>query len=365
MATIITEFPPYSFLEDLPDVTIYGVTSEAYITVIFAGASLMSNIKMTPNAQDRITIYTKQIIRNMLSLARPDTVVLPSPILQVRVRINAETLSTECHVIPGGTDGNEVINKEWFSKNFLTWQPQIIITTPEQPQWLAYIPTDIYDATNLSSTLYTKDGRSFSKTIDAVSSSSASFYRQIKTDFASLWENVCSENDLDPVCYDVYGVGFNYGEQNSQNKLLLPQRYILRPERYNDMCFGFENTLGGFDTLILEGKQSYQPDGDVTTFKTHTTEKELINDYTSFWEANTGRIETEREANQFQDFFKSKNRYIFHQGIWHRIIVSEYKVKHSRGESNSYTFKYHLADKNESRYFERTELPEVELPTII
>ena len=125
------------------------------------------------------------------------------------------------------------------------------------------------------------------------------------------------------------------------------QRYILRPERYNDVCFGFENTLGAFDTLMLEGKQTYQPEGDISTFKTYTTEKELINDFTSIWEASTGRLETERSANQFQDFLKSTNRYVLMQGIWRRIIVSDYKVKHSRGESNSYTFKYHLADKNE------------------
>ena len=60
---------------------------------------------------------------------------------------------------------------------------------------------------------------------------------------------------------------------------------------------------------------------------------------------------------------KSTNRYVLMQGIWRRIIVSDYKMKHSRGESNSYTFKYHLADKNEGRYFNREKLPEPELPT--
>ncbi|MEI3554437.1 MAG: hypothetical protein V8Q54_07210 [Alistipes senegalensis] len=75
--------------------------------------------------------------------------------------------------------------------------------------------------------------------------------------------------------------------------------------------------MGGFDTLMLEGKQTFQPEGDITTFKTGSTEKELANDFTSIWEANTGRLETERMANQFLDFLKSTNLpNVLHRGMW-------------------------------------------------
>ena len=284
-------------------------------------------------------------------------------------------LSTSGYVIPGNTNDLGIITQEWFAENFLTWQPQVIETTRTQPQWLAFIPVPPFYQYNIQSTLYTRDGRTFTQSFFKFPSGPN--FQQFRADFTYLWKSHCVAHDLDPYCYDVFGYGYRAGVSLDANPDIAPakvmeliapnrpyaQRYILRPERYNDVCFGFENTLGAFDTLMLEGKQTYQPEGDISTFKTYTTEKELINDFTSIWEASTGRLETERSANQFQDFLKSTNRYVLMQGIWRRIIVSDYKVKHSRGESNSYTFKYHLADKNEGRYFNREKLPEPELPT--
>lgn len=378
MAILTTGLPAYGFLEDLPDIIFSEITtSTAYVTVKFNGAALITSVKITPDAKKTITIYAKQMIRNMVTLTKPNSCALGLPQLIVQISFpGGGSLSTSGYVIPGNTNDLGIITQEWFAKNFLTWQPQIIETTRTQPQWLAFIPVPSFYQYNIKSTLYTRDGRTFTQSFFKFPSGPN--FQQFRTDFTYLWKSHCIAHDLDPYCYDVFGCGYRLPTNNLDAnpgiapakvmELMAPnrpyvQRYILRPERYNDICFGFENTLGAFDTLMLEGKQTYQPEGDISTFKTYTTEKELINDFTSIWEASTGRLETERSANQFQDFLKSTNRYVLMQGIWRRIIVSDYKVKHSRGESNSYTFKYHLADKNEGRYFTREKLPEPELPT--
>lgn len=377
MAILTTGLPAYGFLDDLPDIIFSEITtSTAYVTVKFNGSALITSVKMTPDAKKTITIYAKQMIRNMVTLTKPNSCALGLPQLIVQIAFpGGGALSTSGYVIPGNTNDLGIITREWFAKNFLTWQPQVIETTRTQPQWLAFIPVPPFYQYNIQSTLYTRDGRTFTQSFFKFPSGPN--FQQFRADFTYLWKSHCVAHDLDPYCYDVFGYGYRAGVSLDANPDIAPakvmeliapnrpyaQRYILRPERYNDVCFGFENTLGAFDTLMLEGKQTYQPEGDISTFKTYTTEKELINDFTSIWEASTGRLETERSANQFQDFLKSTNRYVLMQGIWRRIIVSDYKVKHSRGESNSYTFKYHLADKNEGRYFNREKLPEPELPT--
>jgi len=354
MPSIAIGLPECGFLEDLPDVTFTGVTATAYATVKLDDVTLLSNIRLTPDKQNRIVIYARQMIRSLVSLTKPAAFETLLPMLQVQLRVGSTVFSTSGAVIPGGTGKAEAIDELWYTKNFLTWQPQIIETTRQQPQWLAYTPTSIYSQNQITSRLYTRNGRIFDKTLRTDTGSTALYFRQIQTDFSHLWGAECENQELAPIAYDVYG-------NDSKTQTLYTQRYILRPERYNDVCFGFENTLGGFDTLMLEGKQTFQPEGDVTTFKTESTEKELANDFTSIWEANTGRLETERMANQFQDFLKSTNRHVLRHGTWYRIIVTEYKVKHYPGESNAYTFKYHLAERNEHRFYERAELPEPQI----
>ena len=142
-----------------------------------------------------------------------------------------------------------------------------------------------------------------------------------------------------------------------------PQRYILRAPKYNDTCFGFVNTLGGFDTFMATGKIILKPQGDIQTFVNGNEETEVENGYTSHWEASTGHIDTERMAMLIQDFLKSSERWLLANNTWQKIIVDEYKVEHTALELNAYTFKYHLAKKDEHRYFQRQDLPEVKLPT--
>lgn len=348
MATL-PSLPSPSFIENLPRIKITDVASTIDIDVLLDGKVLVDKITLTANTAAEVTFDLRPIVRGMISLTKPEEVDTPFPQVVVGVRDGDTSTSFTAWLIPGGIARNDLFTPAWFDTNFLTWQPQVIETTPSQPQWLSLVART---ANRPHTTLYTLDGRSYTKVLTS-SLLQGSHYGQFRTDFQTVWARQCADDRLVPFGYDVF-LPVAGGHR---------QRYILRPGRYNDVCFGFENTLGGFDTLMLSGRRSYQPEGEVTAFENHLSEYELYNDYTSIWEANSGRLETEREAGQFQDFFKSTNRWVLHDGVWQRIIVSEYKIKHVGGEPNTYTFKYHLAERNELRDFARDELSAPELPT--
>lgn len=368
MPSIAIGLPECGFLEDLPDVTFTGITAAAYATVKLDGLTLLSDIRLTPDEQSRIVIYSRQMIRGLVSLAKPAAFETPLSALLVELRIESTTLATSGFVIPGGTSKAETVNKPWYAKNFLTWQPQIVETSPVQPQWLAFVPLSGYGNYTIKSTLYVGNGKTFSKEVCVVIPGSR--YVQIDTSFAALWREFCLEKEAVPFCYDVYGSvtireeaadeGID-GEAVTYDDRPYAQRYQVRPERSDDICFGFVNTLGGFDTLMMQGKVVLKPEGDIGTFVNGEVETEISNAYTSYWETSSGYIDSERMAAQYQDFLKSRDRWVYRDGQWRRIIVDEYKVEHAARELNAYTFKYHLAERNERHFYERAELPEPQI----
>lgn len=370
MATI-TQLPTCCFLENLPQITIGEVASgtAATVSVMFNGTTLLSEIAMSPDKNGRIDIYARQMIRNMSVLAGPESADTDLPRLTVR-SIGGATTETESYIIPGGVGADKEVTPEWFSRNFLSWQPQILEIPPSQPQWLAFIPVPLCLRYSLMSVLHSQDGRTFSKIIRAVAPGYR--YVQVDTSFDTLWREFCTEKDISPLSYDVFGaktVQETAADESTGDKLAtygnypFAQRYRLRQPRYDDRCFGFVNSLGGFDTLMMQGPETLKPEGETETFVNGEVEQEISNGYTSYWETSSGYIDTERQAAQIRDFLKSASRWIYRDGEWLRIIVDEHKVEHSPGKLNAFSFKYHLARRNEGRYYERTTLPEPEMPT--
>ena len=124
MAILTTGLPAYGFLDDLPDIIFSEITtSTAYVTVKFNGSALITSVKMTPDAKKTITIYAKQMIRNMVTLTKPNSCALGLPQLIVQIAFpGGGALSTSGYVILGNTNDLGIITQEWFAKNFLTWQ---------------------------------------------------------------------------------------------------------------------------------------------------------------------------------------------------------------------------------------------------
>lgn len=357
-----------SFTENASNIVFSEVESPMRISYFIDDNVIVDNVELHPDANGEVTIHVRQLVRLIPSLAGPYTTTKNLPQVAWSAAKGGESMKLGCYLMPGGVSkpfdtASEII--DFFARNFLTHQPQIIETTPRQPQWLAFVRPYPYQTMELHSTLYTADGRTFTKQISETPGSYT--YNQIDTSFGACWQEFCEEKDLIPIAYDVFGTSQKAQISGGGTTLIdkpnhpIGQRYLLRKDRMDDQCFGFVNGMGGFDTLMMQGKTILKPEGDVETFTNSEVEKELTNNYTSYWETSTGYIDSERMAAQYQDFIKSCDRWVYRDGQWHRIIVDEYKVEHAARELNAYTFKYHLAERNELRFYERAELPEPQI----
>lgn len=361
-----------TFTDNASDIVLSDIDEPVYLSLSVDDYAIIENVKFVPDAERKVTLLLRQLVRQIPKLAAPNKNMRELPKLSWTAKKSTESLTLGSWVMPGGISKNIESNDgliDFFAQNFLTHQPQIIETTPDQPQWLAFVRPYPYRKMEIYTTLYTADGRTFTKQIYPTPDSYT--FNQIDTSFNGVWRKACVQNSLTPIAYDVYGMSLK-AESTKEGIMMVDklnhpigQRYLLRPARHNDQCFGFVNGMGGFDTLMMCGPVILKPEGENETFVNHEVEKELSNGYTSFWEASTGYIDSEREAAQFQDFLKSTDRWVYLGGEWLRIIVDEYKVEHTPRELNAYTFKYHLSERNERRYYDRAELPEVELPIIL
>ena len=353
-----------SFTENASNIVFSEVESPMRISYFIDDNVIVDNVELHPDANGEVTIHVRQLVRLIPSLAGPYTTTKNLPQVAWSANKGGESMKLGSYLMPGGLSkpfdtASEII--DFFARNFLTHQPQIIETTPRQPQWLAFVRPYPYQTMELHTTLYTADGRTFTKQISETPGSYT--YNQIDTSFGACWQEFCEEKGLIPIAYDVFGTSQKAQISGGVTTLIdkpnhpIGQRYLLRKDRMDDQCFGFVNGMGGFDTLMMQGKTILKPEGDVETFTNSEVEKELTNN----WETSTGYIDSERMAAQYQDFIKSRDRWVYRDGQWHRIIVDEYKVEHAARELNAYTFKYHLAERNEQRFYERAELPEPQI----
>ena len=357
-----------SFTENASNLVFSEVESPMRISYFIDDNVIVDNVELHPDANGEVTIHVRQLVRLIPSLAGPYTTTKNLPQVAWSANKGDESMKLGSYLMPGGVSkpfdtASEII--DFFARNFLTHQPQIIETTPRQPQWLAFVRPYPYQTMELHTTLYTANGRTFTKQISETPGSYT--YNQIDTSFGACWQEFCEEKGLIPIAYDVFGTSQKAQISGGVTTLIdkpnhpIGQRYLLRKDRMDDQCFGFVNGMGGFDTLMMQGKTILKPEGDVETFTNSEVEKELTNNYTYYWETSTGYIDSERMPTQHQDFIKSRDRWVYRDGQWHRIIVDEYKVEHAARELNAYTFKYHLAERNEQRFYERAELPEPQI----
>lgn len=361
-----------SFTDNASDIVLSDIDEPVYLSLSVDDYAIIENVKFVPDTERKVTLLLRQLVRQIPKLAAPNNIMRKLPSLSWTAKKSTESLTLGSWVVPGGISKNIESNDgliDFFAQNFLTHQSQIIETTTEQPQWLAFVRPYPYRRMEVFTKLYTADGRTFTKQIYPTPDSYT--FNQIDTSFNSVWGKKCVQDSLIPIAYDVYGMSTKY-EMTKEGLTMVDkpnhpigQRYLLRTVRQNEQCFGFVNGMGGFDTLMMRGPVVLKPEGENETFVNNEVEKELSNGYTSFWEASTGYIDSEREAAQIQDFLKSTDRWIYRSEKWLRIIVDEYKVEHTPRELNAYTFKYHLSERSERRYYERSELPEIELPIIL
>lgn len=353
------------------------------ITVAF-GAQTFEFV-LTP-INGMITLRTSEIVRGLLENYDPlindgEQLSISLPMVFIYARDDEGNLLATWYnyVINGGYNQHRITDEQnYLWHHFLTWRPQIAYTSYGVKEQLTV--ANIGDASGTTNVyrkicakLYFRQRIPEIITLAEVASSSN--LHRIDCSCSTIMDKAESSGiDDEIVAYDVYGEatvqepamdeGLDW-KFVTYNNVPYAQRFVVRPPSLDCTYFFFQNTLGGFDTIVASGIVKSSASGDILTATNNRVEQEIANDYVESWEVNTGYIATDQEKNLWHEFLRSTNRYILlPDGTHRRIIIEEYKAEHTRLQLGSFTFKYHYSTPDNGNYYERQDLTEFESNTI-
>lgn len=312
-----------------------------------------------------ITLCTSEVIDSFAQPYPPrinttETQVETIQPISLKISVDGVThKSIEIPTIWGGLPERVGDEHYFLQHHFLTWRPQIGYVTKgiKQQLSLAIVDTQVgvSGVVRKYRSLYVKVYFRIATPIELPLEkciNDNSIYR-IDCSYQRILDFVkadLSTND-DIVAYDIYGK-----EDNSEYSSMIPQRFIVLPYNSAYEYFFFQNTMGGFDTIIAYGSTKSTSLSEVKTSVVRRQEKEVINDFAENWETNTGYINSEVEKGLWQEFLRSTNRYILRpDGTARRIIVDECKAEYTRHKVGSFTFEYHYAEQDKGAYYEQQE----------
>lgn len=362
---LYTSSPSPVFSDNISDLVIErkpecSTSKRVRVIISINNISLCNEMVLYYDAKGLVTINLKEIIKGQnikYSPLESDMSSQELPIDNIRIVLIDEqgaTLVKAYDIILGGTDTYGSFTS-WSRENWLTWQPQIVKMPLWQPQYLTMVKLNDSHDCNIYSRLYTRNGIELVKSITSFVGDSIA---TVDVCFKNIWASECIDQSLTALCYDVYG------EWDDGAGVANPfiQRYTIRNESAYDRCFMYQNSLGGFDTVMATGTETVKADGDVRTFISADAEHELINSHSTTIEQDTGYIDNERKARQWKEFLASNNRAVYRNGQFVKIVVPEYDLKHKQGELTSYSFDYRLSTKDETTSYKRDQLPKFKQP---
>lgn len=351
------------FTGNLEDIVLKRLTTTAStvkMTVSFDGVVYCQNTEFYYDSTGFIRIRTRDMVKGLICYKLPNNIE-QLPFTDMSLKFIDESgfrKNVTAQLIEGGVPPQNQVGGDWWQQNFLTWQPQIVKMPEWQPQWLTVIkPSYGPKAIRIIASLYTEEGTAITRDITTITTPGLT---RLHVSYWQLWRR--DEEFVTPTAYDIYGIALDDpAAPNESGKPNSPyvQRYELRPTQLFDRCFIFQNSLGGFDSVMATGISTYIPTGDSNIFVNNGEESEITGAYSSVWEQNTGYIPDSRTVRQWHEFLNSTNRYLYigEGNIWQKIVVDEYDVKDKTGVLSSYTFKYHLTRPDESTFYLRKELP--------
>lgn len=352
------------FSKNMQDIIVaVGKVSNATVEVSDADGKAASFLLQPVNTF--ITLCTSEVID---SFARPylphiDTVETQVEAIQpisLKITVGEEEYKNiSIPTIWGGLP--EKVNDEHYflQHHFLTWRPQIGYVTKGIKQQLSVAIVN----TQIGESQVVQKGRSLYVMVYFRVDPPIELHLENCNFDNSIYRIDCSYQRIldlvksqgiqtsDIVAYDIYGKAIS-----PEHSSIIPQRFIVLPHNSAYEYFFFQNTLGGFDTIIAFGNTTSISSSEVKTSIVRHCESEIVNDFSESWETNTGYINSQVEKGLWQEFFRSTNRYrLYPDGTARRIIVEECKAEYTRHQIGSFTFKYHHATQDKGAYYEHQE----------
>ncbi len=289
-----------------------------------------------------------------------------APEVSITVRDTGEEYSWSREMIIGGFDDSVEGGLDAESvrlHQFFTARPQIDETVPGLPQKLTVsmdgqIDGHYYSEKHLMARIYFREHAPLEVVHTVIprhrgSGAARATYSHSYTDVGygtvrALADEEGIEDEI--VAYDLWGtLAFDGddGEETVYSNVPYPQRFIVRRARAGWSYFMFLNGLDGIDTLIARGRARDMVEGETDTFVNQDVEAEVANDARRYREVNTGYIRSREYRDLWFEFFRSPLRAVADlDGNVRDIVVDEYTAEYNdTGEVASFTFKYHLTER--------------------
>jgi hypothetical protein len=141
--------------------------------------------------------------------------------------------------------------------------------------------------------------------------------------------------------------------ENWDNAIIL--KLISDYDQYDDF-FAFESSIGGIDTIRLNGVLSEIPEHEYLAAVKQNLTLEYKTIPKTVYEKNTGIIQSFEQNRWIMDFLASPIKYHYHNSQWKRIYMVETEAQYTKGRINAHTFRFAYADPNVGRFVVRQNL---------
>lgn len=142
---------------------------------------------------------------------------------------------------------------------------------------------------------------------------------------------------------------------------VFPHRFIVRRTRLIGREFLFMNSFGVPDTVFATGMVSRESVSEVALIRINHEDREIANKTVERFKIQTGFIRDRRAMDQWQEFVRSKIRFVMLQGdVPRRIVVDGTEFEMTEHTLSSAVVSYHFANAFTGRYYDDTELEDYE-----
>ncbi len=246
-----------------------------------------------------------------------------------------------------GVYNNFYINNEaeFLRLNFLTWRPQVENVYPGIKQQLTYYSAL---AGTLITTLYfhlapPSEVNMYNLAAECLSRTDVSISAM------SLLAMGKGLND-DIVAYDIF-------VRSDKGLCSNKQRFIVKRNNSAYTHFFFQNTLGGFDTIVATGQIIATPTREVLLFADGNSVQELPSSFYNDIEVNSGSVITEQERDLWYEFIKSPNKHILYPNGRHsKIVLLKFKAEHAKHSIDSFSFTYRYTTPDGGNFHPKIQL---------
>ncbi len=229
------------------------------------------------------------------------------------------------------------------TSHWLTWKPQETSTWPwAREQLSCIVPSST--SVSVSAKVYFAYHTPVTVTVATFSSQSDTSIGTVDCS-PSVIEGLANVSNDTMVAYDVYTGN------------VMAHRFVVRPTRIRGREFLFRNSLGVWDTVFASGDVSRETGMAVSTVVIDSEETEIANAAVERFKVQTGSIRERRMMDQWQDFFRTTERFVLLQGDTpRRIVVDAVEPDMTEHALASALVTYHYAKAFTGRYYNDSAL---------